>query len=66
MARIIHDFKVKKCKRWYKITYLNWFNDYVYVKDKSELNKLYKLSNEYCIKKARDSIIQYMDKWYVF
>lgn len=66
---IIYDFKIKNTKKWYKITFLNWFNDYVYCKNENELYKLYKISNEYCISKAKDWIIDFMnwiyDFWYI-
>lgn len=62
---IIWYFKIKNTKRWYKITYLNWFNDFVYIRNKSELHKLYKISNEYNISKNKESIISYMDNWYL-
>ena len=58
------NFTVKKTKRWYKITFLNWFNDYVYCKNENELNKLYKISNEYNISRSKKSIIDYMN-WIV-
>lgn len=56
-------FKVKKCKKWFKITVLNWFNDYVYCKNENDLIKLYRISNEYCISKDRQSIIEYMNRF---
>ena len=62
---IIWYFKIKNTKRWYKITALNWFNDFVFIRNKNELNKLYKISNEYNISKNKESIIYYMDHWYL-
>lgn len=58
------NFTVKKTKRWFKITFLNWFNDYVYCKNENELNKLYRISNEYNISRSKKDIIDYMN-WIV-
>lgn len=57
---IIYNFKIKKCRKGFKITFLNWFNDYVFVKNTNELNKLYKISNEYNIRLAKNDIMFYM------
>jgi hypothetical protein len=57
----LENFKIKKCKKWFKITVLNWFNDYVYVKNQNELYKLYKISNEYCISQDKQSILEYIN-----
>lgn len=53
-------FTVKNTKRWYKITFLNWLNNYVYCKNENELYKLYKISNEYNISRSKKDIIDYM------
>ena len=58
------NFTVKKTKKWFKITFLNWFNDYVYCKNETELNKLYRISNEYNISRSKKDIIDYMN-WIV-
>lgn len=58
---IIWVFKIKNTKRWYKITVLNWFNDFVYCKNENDLLKLYKISNEYNISKYKDDIKYYMN-----
>jgi hypothetical protein len=57
----LENFKIKKTKKWYKITVLNWFNDFVYCKNKNDLLKLYKISNEYCINRDKQNIIEYMN-----
>jgi len=57
---IIWVFKIKNTKRWYKISILNWFNDFVYCKNENDLLKLYKISNEYNISKYKDDIKYYM------
>jgi hypothetical protein len=60
----VWNFTVKKTKKWFKITFLNWFNDYVYCKNENELNKLYRISNEYNISRSKKDIIDYMN-WIV-
>ena len=57
---IIGNFFIKKTKKWFKIVFLNWFNDYVFVKNENEINKLYRISNEYCISKAKSQLIEFM------
>ena len=57
---IIWVFKIKNTKRWYKISILNWFNDFVYCKNENDLLKLYRISNEYNISKYKDDIKYYM------
>lgn len=57
---IIWAFKIKKTKRWYKISILNWFNDFVYCKNENDLLKLYRISNEYNISKYKDDIKYYI------
>jgi len=57
----LENFKIKKTKKWYKITVLNWFNDFVYCKNQKDLLKLYKISNEYCINRDKQNIIEYMN-----
>lgn len=57
---IIWSFKIKNTKKWFKITFLNWFNDYVFLKNEKEINKLYKISNEYNISRSKDWIINYI------
>ena len=54
------NFKIKKCKKWYKVVALNGFNDYVFIKNENEINKLYKISNEYNINRSKHDIIDYM------
>jgi hypothetical protein len=53
-------FTVKKTKKWFKITYLNWFNNYVYINNINEFNKLYRISNYYCIDQCKEDIIDYI------
>lgn len=55
-------FKVKKTKKWFKITVLNWFNDFVFCKSQKDLIKLHRISNEYCINHDKQAIIEYMNK----
>lgn len=57
---IIKQFHIKKTKRGFKVTFLNWFNDYVFLKNENDLNKLYKISNEYNIKLAKDGLITFI------
>ena len=56
----IGNFTIKKCKKWYKITALNGFNDYVFIKNENEIRKLYKISNEYHISRNKQDIINYI------
>jgi len=57
----INDFRIKKVKNWFKIVFLNWFNDYVYIKSEKELNKLYRISNEYNISRSKDLLIKFIN-----
>lgn len=54
------NFAIKNCKKWYKVTFLNGFSDYVYLKNEKDINKLYKISNEYNINKEKQYIIDYI------
>ena len=53
-------------KKWFKITFLNWFNDFVYIRNKNEFYKLYRISNEYNISKSKDLLLDYINwKYYL-
>ena len=54
-------FTVKKTKKWFKITYLNWFNDFVYIRNRNEFHKLYRISNYYNINKSKDLLLDIID-----
>ena len=48
-------------KKWFKITFLNWFNDFVYIRNKNEFHKIYRISNEYNISKSKNLLLDIID-----
>ena len=58
---IVWSFWIKNTKKWFKITFLNWFNDFVYIRNRNEFHKLYRISNEYNISKSKDLLLDIID-----
>ena len=56
----INCFKIKKTKNWFKIVFLNWFDDFVYIKNENELYKLYKITNEYNLNNSKKLLINFI------
>lgn len=56
----INCFKIMNTKKWFKIKCS--YNDlYVFIRNRNEFHKLYRISNEYNISKSKDLLLDIID-----